>query len=316
MNGLNRCRMMIAALLLLFAQGSAWALAPEDGVWWNPSQSGRGWFIVSQNHIMVVASYTYASNGDPVWYLSVGEYSTSTKRFSATLDLSRNGQCIGCPYRSPSAGGSAGPLSIQFESDAKATLTQNGEVVPIEKFYFAHPRPIDLLHGEWAYAGHVALGIGDAEFLNFLPDRPGGEPLSSVYFNRRFTSSGFGLAAIANTGEYIALLDSSTSFFKVYRFRMAANRIIEGRWWLYRKGESPVGAGDVMHGVRAKERSEMPFAPIAASKDNPRQDEIDKALYEAQQASDAFKGESPFDEGELRKLERDLREVARYRSED
>lgn len=285
MNWLNRCRTMTAALLLLFAQGSAWALAPEDGVWWNPSQSGRGWFIVSQNHIMVVASYTYAANGDPVWYLSVGEYNASTRRYSSTLDLSRNGQCIGCPYRAPVPGAGGGALAIQFDGDERGTLTQNGEVVPIQKFYFAYGSEQDRLYGEWAYACNVGLGIGDAEFFNFVAPPGGG---SIVDFRRRFSSSGTGLASyVPSAGVYVALLDSSTSFWKAYQFRMGANRIIDGRWWLYRKGTDRTGAGEVMHGVRVRDRVEVPTFAKSDLDAMRLQEERDEALFLMQSKSEA-----------------------------
>lgn len=251
-------RIVLATFMLLIA-GAASALAPEDGIWWNPAQSGRGWFVVTQNNLMIVSSYTYAQNGAPAWFLSVGTYNRSTRTYSATLDGYANGQCLGCAYRAPTQAGSAGALTIVFADERRATLIQAGETVPIEKMYFAYNEPNDRLYGEWAYAGNVGLGIGDAEFLVF--DRTYTSPSdgkSYVQLRRKFSSVGIGLGRFyPESNEYLVLLDSSTSYYKTYSFKMENSRLAAGRWWLHLKTQLPTGAGSALFGSRIAERSDV-----------------------------------------------------------
>lgn len=252
---------MMRALAVLFAFSISWAahaIAPEDGIWHNPAQSGRGWVITTQNDLMVVATYTYAPSGPPTWYLSVGQYDDATKRFSGQLDGTTGGQCIGCPYRAPTSTGSAGAISIQFIDNERATLTQAGEQVPIEKFYYAYPAKNDRLYGTWAYAGDVALGIGDAEFLVFDRRFVGTDGTEYVAARRNFSTLGQALGRYSTaTGKFLVLLDSSTSYYKTYLFNMEGSRLLDGRWWLHRKTDLPTGAGDYLAGVRVKERNDV-----------------------------------------------------------
>ncbi|MEO7741546.1 MAG: hypothetical protein ABIR98_01235, partial [Usitatibacter sp.] len=48
---------------------------PESGWWWNPAESGRGFFIEWQGNTFDLAGYMYDDQGNPVWYLAV--YSTA-----------------------------------------------------------------------------------------------------------------------------------------------------------------------------------------------------------------------------------------------
>lgn len=62
---------MAAMFLVLLAAGPARA-APEVGWWWNPSESGRGFFVESQNGIMYLAGYFYEPDGRATWLVSGG----------------------------------------------------------------------------------------------------------------------------------------------------------------------------------------------------------------------------------------------------
>lgn len=259
-----------ALLALLFAcLPQAHALAPEDGVWWNPSQSGRGWFIVSQNNTMVVASYTFAQDGSPQWYISTGIYSPSTRTLNASLLGFRNGQCIGCPYRAPEQTTSPGSLRIVFEGDERATLTQAGETVQLQKFMFGYPQLNDRLWGEWAFALNVGP-VGDSEFLVF--DRSGtstsGAPF--VQGRRRYSTVGLAVGSYdTRINEFAVLLDSSASFYKFFVYSTGANRSLDGRWWLYRKTETLTGSGNPMAAVRVRDRADVAIslsAPASGQK--------------------------------------------------
>jgi hypothetical protein len=255
--------------LLLACMPRAHAIAPEDGVWWNPSQSGRGWFVVSQNNTMVVASYTYAQDGSAQWYLSTGTYVPSTRTFNSSLLGFRNGQCMGCAYRAPEQSASPGALRIVFEGDERATLTQAGETVQLQKFMFGYPQRDDRLWGEWAYAMNIGT-LGDGEFLVFDRTFTATNGGQFVQGRRRYTSVGLALGSYdTRINEYAVLLDSSASFYKFFVYQMGANRALEGRWWLYQKTASPTGNGNPMAAVRVRDRTDIasPFsAPASAEK--------------------------------------------------
>lgn len=272
-------RIVLATLILLIS-GAASALAPEDGIWWNPGQSGRGWFVVTQNNLMIVSSYTYAQSGAPAWFLSVGSYNRSTRTYSATLDGYANGQCLGCTYRAPTQTGSAGALTIVFANERQATLTQAGETVPIEKMYFAYNEPNDRLYGEWAYAGNVGLGIGDAEFLVF--DRPYTSTTDGkkyVQLRRKYSSLGIGLGRFSpELNEYLVILDSSTSYYKTYSFKMENSRLVSGRWWLHQKTQLPTGSGSALFGARIAERSDVGAKVDGAEEHHARDSELAAAM--------------------------------------
>src|SRR5262249_53017901 len=46
--------------------------APETGWWWNPAESGRGYFVESQGGITYMAVYLYADDGRARWLVAGG----------------------------------------------------------------------------------------------------------------------------------------------------------------------------------------------------------------------------------------------------
>ena len=264
----------LAVLMMLSLSWTVHAIAPEDGIWHNPAQAGRGWVITSQNDLMTVSTYTYAANGSPTWYLSVGTYNAATRSFAGTLDGYAAGQCIGCPFRLPMYSGSVGALTITFADNEHATLRQAGETVTIQKYYYAHETHNDRLYGEWSFSGHVDFGIGDAEFLIFDQSFSSSET-GKIYvqFRRRFSTAGVGLAAYdASFGTYLAVLDSSSTHYKSYIFQMEGSRILNGAWWLHRKVDPIIGAGAYFTALRTKERNDVAVATKAVNRTSPSTD--------------------------------------------
>jgi hypothetical protein len=71
---------------------------PQTGWWWNPQESGRGFFIEWQNGAANVAGYMYDAAGNPTWYLSI--YPTPDPlQFSGNWWTYAGGQSMGGPYR-------------------------------------------------------------------------------------------------------------------------------------------------------------------------------------------------------------------------
>lgn len=111
------------------------AFTPVTGVWWNPNESGSGYDIQVQHGMLVATMYSYATNGDPVWYLAVGALANAGGGVAAvgTLDRYRGGQCASCTYQMPVRMGSDGGITITFTSPTAATvLLPGGRVTQIQ----------------------------------------------------------------------------------------------------------------------------------------------------------------------------------------
>jgi hypothetical protein len=99
------------------------ANVPETGWWWNPQESGRGFFIEWQKGYADIAGYMYDDNGNPVWYIAV--YETPNARvFSGNWWTFANGQSMGGTYRAATrTSDNFAPLSINFTGPDTAVMT-------------------------------------------------------------------------------------------------------------------------------------------------------------------------------------------------
>jgi hypothetical protein len=97
-------------------------------MWWNPAESGTGYNIQVQHGTLVASMFAYAENGEPMWYLIVGNMANVGAGIAttATLDRYRGGQCASCLYRTPSMMGNEGTVTITFSSPTAATVQLTG----------------------------------------------------------------------------------------------------------------------------------------------------------------------------------------------
>ena len=107
---------------------AAMPFIPAAGVWWNPDESGSGYFIQMQHGVIVAAMFAYTAAGDPVWYYGVGHVTSLGTGVIVTgsLDRYRGGQCISCPYHMPNLAGSDGTFTMVFSSPTDATVQLPG----------------------------------------------------------------------------------------------------------------------------------------------------------------------------------------------
>ena len=152
---------------------------PTMGLWWNPSESGRGYEIDLQGDTMIVTTYVYEDSGDPIWYLSSGTYDHATGVFTSAYDIFANGQCFGCPYAAPDHTGNAGPITITFQTNQTATLTYPGGSTNIVKFQYGFPNRTEVLYGEWAFTYETG-GVVNGDWIVF--DTPYTDPSSGTHF--------------------------------------------------------------------------------------------------------------------------------------
>jgi hypothetical protein len=110
---------------------------PESGWWWNPNESGRGFFIEWQDGSADLAGYMYDDNGNPVWYLSV-QPTPNITAFSGSWWLYGGGQSLMGTYRPATRiNENVAPVTITFTSATTATMTlPNGRTTSLQRHRF------------------------------------------------------------------------------------------------------------------------------------------------------------------------------------
>ena len=110
---------------------------PENGWWWNPAESGRGFFIEWQKGYADIAGYMYDDAGNPVWYISV--YETPNPRvFSGNWWSFANGQSMGGAYRPATrTSDNVAAVTINFTGPDTAVMTlPNGRTTALTRQRF------------------------------------------------------------------------------------------------------------------------------------------------------------------------------------
>lgn len=95
----------------------------QTGWWWNPSESGRGYFVEVQGTQAFVAVFTYLTAGPAVWYSYAPTVTGSGTTFSGTLQQYRGGQSLTGSYTAPAVSATAGTLSFSGSGASSALLT-------------------------------------------------------------------------------------------------------------------------------------------------------------------------------------------------
>ena len=112
---------------------------PENGWWWNPDESGRGFFMEWQGGTLDVAGYMYDDAGNPVWYITVGTMGgPGGTTFSGNWWSYGDGQTLTGPWRqNRQVSNSVAPLTIQFSAPDAALMTlPNGRTTRLVRQQF------------------------------------------------------------------------------------------------------------------------------------------------------------------------------------
>ncbi len=123
------------------------SFVPETGFYWNSSQPGRGYAIEIQDRTIFLTIYTYTEDGnvnirEPLWFSAVGNVVSSGSgtsvryRFDDELFFSEDGQCLGCNFVDPVTTATGRDITLVFDTVSTATLTIDGEVIPIQRFWY------------------------------------------------------------------------------------------------------------------------------------------------------------------------------------
>jgi hypothetical protein len=145
-----------ALAIILFALPgavlSAGPAEPQPGMWWSPSESGRGFSIDAQGELMVVTTFAYDDDGHMQWYYSPGNMSSGGYHWSGPLLKFDFGQPLNGVFVAPVQAGNDGTLTMDFTSRVTGTVTfPNGRRVAIQRQNFGVGSPPQALLGQWAY---------------------------------------------------------------------------------------------------------------------------------------------------------------------
>ena len=236
---------------VMAVSGAYAQVEPVEGMWFDPSASGRGAAIEVQGGVLIVTYFGYGQDNSDRWWQGVGtETFYGSNVYTGDLNALEGGQCVGCPYTPASINPSSslGTFTINFTGWTTATFSWAGGVDNWVKLDWAFGQQKDYLIGSWLFVSFLSSDatiseeniifygtqeINDDEFV--VGNRAG-------YLG---TSSYLALASTLDVDgdEWLfILLDSSTSFYLAHLVLMNENKTI-GRSWLYRKDENLTGAG-------------------------------------------------------------------------
>lgn len=118
----------------VFGAGIA-SFQPENGWWWNKTESGRGFTVEVQGNTLFMGGYMYDDSGNPVWYVSSGNMNST--RYQGQWLQYANGQTLMGPYKFPDPPANAGNVALEFTSRTGAILTfPNGRQITLSRFRF------------------------------------------------------------------------------------------------------------------------------------------------------------------------------------
>jgi len=124
--------------------GNAFAVAPENGWWWNSSESGSGYAIERQGNSIFMAAFLYETSGAATWYATLlslqpdGTYKGDMTRYVG-------GKSLLGTYKAPTSSTVVATASASFQFSDLGTLTINffngapSRTIAINRFAFVTP---------------------------------------------------------------------------------------------------------------------------------------------------------------------------------
>jgi hypothetical protein len=168
--------------------GNAFAVAPENGWWWNSSESGSGYAIERQGNSIFMAAFLYETSGAATWYATLlslqpdGTYKGDMTRYVG-------GKSLLGTYKAPTSSSVVAVASASFQFPDLGTLTisfMNGapsRTITIKRFGFSNPvfdpSPASFQSGWWwndkeSGTGYFIEVQGNGAFIaNFMYDTTG-----------------------------------------------------------------------------------------------------------------------------------------------
>ena len=230
---------------LLFAAalfgGSASAVLPDSGWYFNADEPGRGFNIEIQGDTLFMAGFVYDTNGNPIWVISSGPMGSDAVYMGPAFQTA-NGQPLGGAYRSPSTV-PFGTATAVFPTTMTANITVNGYsfTVTREQFGFDFTSTTQPLLGEFAFvSGDPTQGVYFGERISFTSTQVQNGLAAAV--GNRTGESGANNAAVGmydpSFSSWTVLLDTSPSYYSYYFFHFEGDNLVEGCEFTYLKGSS------------------------------------------------------------------------------
>jgi cytochrome c553 len=204
----------VAAYLATFT-----VVTPQTGYWWNPAAGGSG-FTIEQNATsgnVFVATYLYATSGNPLWY-AAGPATMTGSTFSAPLEAYSGGQTLTGAYQPATQAASPGTVSITFTDPSHGNLTWPGGTIPIERYQF------------------TPSGLG-------LPP-VGSQPQTGYWWNPAEPGRGYTVElqdSIAFIAAYMYDASGNAVWYAAGPAALAGNNTYLGNWTLYTGGPTLTG---------------------------------------------------------------------------
>ena len=132
---MNRSSLPISRWLLALAFALAACCshaAPQSGWWWNPAESGRGFFIEIVGDWMFFSGYFYAEDGRPTWLVS-NDPMPAANFYEGRLLAFAGGQSLVGGYRAPGGPAIPGNVRLTFTDDTHAIMVWPGGTVALER---------------------------------------------------------------------------------------------------------------------------------------------------------------------------------------
>ena len=137
-------RLLLALCAWVVLAGNAFAVAPENGWWWNPTESGSGYAIERQGNSIFMAAFLYEASGAATWYATLlslqpdGTYKGDMTRYVG-------GKSLLGTYKPATPTSVVATATASFTKPDAGSMTitfPNGAAnrnIPISRFAFASP---------------------------------------------------------------------------------------------------------------------------------------------------------------------------------
>ena len=124
--------------------GNAFAVAPENGWWWNPTESGSGYAIERQGNSLFMAAFLYETTGAATWY-ATGLTLQPDGSYKGDMTRYLGGKSLLGPYKAPTSTSVVATATLAFTDPFSGVMKitfPNGSptrTVPITRFAFGSP---------------------------------------------------------------------------------------------------------------------------------------------------------------------------------
>ncbi|HJT97710.1 MAG TPA: hypothetical protein VJ696_05285 [Rhodanobacteraceae bacterium] len=221
----------IFALLLACASAAALAQTapPVDGIYWNPSQGGRGYAVETQDEIVFIAIYNYDEDNSSAFYFVQGNWDAINRRVAgAHLYTVESGPWIGSPFAAHGAVVDLGPVTFEFPTFTTGRFVFNGQSVNLQRFLYGYgPNADSLMRGIWhATTGDFGIYFGDVIEVEGPCTVPSCDAIPEAFQGTRFGGGNQRVLVGGrdDDGRVFFLLDSSDSYYSFYAFELRVNQ--------------------------------------------------------------------------------------------